>query len=179
MRNMRLSDLEKRSNKYFTRLGKLSPNLPIYIAEYIAERSYEALPKYLKRNVEEFDRKRWIQVAAHDLQYSGKQSGMDIYKSIRNAAEGEFRNSHRGTARDIWAEFKSQERPLYNHYNTYVYRLGYSASNYFFDNVNIKIEEPIVYANLALPSKPGKYSYSQLVLKYNYSGGYFMEAYMY
>lgn len=177
MRSMRLSDLRKRSNRFFTKLGNVSPKTSKRTAEYIARRSYEALPKYLKKDIDTFDKERWILTSAHSLQYSGKE-GMNIYAAVRRAAEDRYKRIYSVQKQELWNQFRVLESSVYFHFNTYMYRLGYSASKYWYENVVITNKGgSVIKAVLELPSKPGK-SYTALEMLYDYSGTY-LQAYMY
>lgn len=178
MRSMRLSDLRKRSNKYFTKLGTISPRTGKRTAEYIARRSYESLPKRIKENVSDFDRERWIKTAAHSLQYSGDQ-GMDLYAAIKEAAETTYKKVYSSQKKEVWNQFRVLESAVYNHFNTYMYRLGYSASKYWFENVVFTNRNgSVITATLELPEKMSGIKYTALEILYDYSG-VSLSAYMY
>lgn len=174
MRGMRLSELRKRSNKYFKKIGTISSRTGKRTAEYIAKRSYEALPKRWREYVE--DPGQIIKVLSNTVKQSG-ETGVDVYKAMRSYAESRYNRVYSIQKRELWNQFRVLESPVYNHFNTYMYRLGYSASKYWFENVELTNKGgSVVTATLYLPQKAGK-SYTVLEMLYDYSGTY-LNAYM-
>ena len=172
---MRLNDLKKRSNRYFTKLGTISSKTGRRTAEYIAKRSYEALPKRIKQYID--DPEQIIKVTANLVGQSGEQ-GVNLYKAIRSYAQSSFNRVYSIQKKELWNEFRVMESAVYNHYNTYMYRLGFSASKYWFENVVFSNKGgSVVTATLELPSKAGV-SYTALEIVYDYSG-VSLQAYMY
>lgn len=175
MRSMRLSDLRKRSNKYFSKIGVISSRTGKRTAEYIAKRSYESLPKKLKEYID--DPKQTMKVITNMVSISGDQ-GVDVYKAIRSYAQNRYNRVYSVQKQELWNQFRVLESSVYFHFNTYMYRLGYSASKYWYENVVITNKGgSVIKAVLELPSKPGK-SYTALEMLYDYSGTY-LQAYMY
>ena len=176
MRSMRLSELRKRSNKYFKKIGNVSSRTGKRTAEYIAKRSYEALPKRWKEYVSKDDEKRFIKMIAHALPYSGEK-GINIFDAMKQAVREPYKRIYTSQKRELWNNFRVLESAVYNHFNTYMYRLGYSASKYWFENVEFSNKGgSVVTATLYLPQKAGK-SYTVLEMLYDYSGTY-LNAYM-
>lgn len=179
MKRMRLSDLAGRSNKYFKKLGKVNYRTSERASRYIAKRSIEALPKKYQKFVEQ-DKEKYINLLVHNLKYSQAEGGFNFYKAIENVAETSYRKVYSKQKQEIWNEFRTMESAVYNHFNTYMYRLGYSASKYWFENVKFEsIDGTSVHTELELPPKAFGVKYTKLVVDYRYSGGYFIQAYMY
>ena len=176
MKNMRLSDFKSKKSSYFKSLG----NIQFYSrkeADYITYRSYEALPKKLKEMLKE-DKKQTIQTISHLVNISGEE-GVDVYQALKAVAQQRYNKVYSDQKKEIWDLFKAEETSVYNHYNSYIYRLGYSASKYWFENVKFtNLEKSLVTTILELPNKGKGVSYSILEIVYDYST-HFIEAVMY
>lgn len=176
MRSMRLSDLRKRSNKYFKNIGKLSSRTKQRTAEYVAKRSYEALPTRLKKYVDEPE--QIIKVTANLVKSSG-EDGVDIFQAIKSYAQTRYNDVYSVQKKEVWNQFRVLESAVYNHFNTYMYRLGYSASKYWFENVIFTNRGgSVITATLELPEKMSGIKYTALEILYDYSG-VSLSAYMY
>lgn len=179
MKRMRLSDLTKRSNKYFRKFGKVKYGTSERTSRYIARRTFESLPKRYRQFIEE-DKDKYINLLVHNLKYSQAEGGMDFYKAIEEAGRDKYKKIYSTQKRELWNEFRTMESAVYNHFNTYMYRLGYSASKYWFENVKFEsIDGTSVHTELELPPKAFGVKYTKLIIDYRYSGGYFIQAYMY
>lgn len=177
MINMRLSDFKKKSNKYFQNLGNIQ-NTSRKITDYITHKSYEALPKKLKEFLEP-DRRQIIKITSNLVDVSGEE-GIDVYKALKAQAQQRYNRVYTPQKKLIWDQFKKVEKQVYNHYNTYMYRLGYSASKYWFENVEFSsLDKTMVTTILTLPEKlTGEVKYSILEIIYDYSD-FYIEALMY
>lgn len=177
MKSLRLSDLRKRSNNYFKRIGKVGYKSK-KASQYIAERSYDALSKKLKEYIKE-EKQQLIKLASNLVSAASEEDGVDVYQAIKSYALNRYNRVYSPQKKEIWELFKSIETAVYNHYNTYVYRLGYSASKYWFENVKFtNIEGSLVTTKLELPYKAQGTVYKMLEIIYDYSSHYF-EAFMY
>lgn len=176
MRSYSLKYLKTRSTDYFKKIGKVTYKTN-KLSEYITKKSYEALPKRLKKYVEE-DKDKILKIVSNLSKISGEE-GVDIYQSIKTYAEFKYNKTYSKQKKEIWELFKKVESSVYNHYNSYVYRLGYSASKYWFENVQFSnLDGSLVTTRLLLPPKAGGTIYNVLEIIYDYSSHYF-EALMY
>ena len=176
MKNTRLSDFKSKKSSYFKSLGKIQFSSRKE-ADYITHRSYEALPKKLKEMIEK-DKKQLIKIVSHLVDISGEE-GVDVYGALMSQAESRYNTLYSPQKKEIWDLFKKEETSVYNHYNSYVYRLGYSASKYWFENVKFSnVEGSLVTTSLELPNKGRGVSYSTLEIIYDYST-HFLQAIMY
>lgn len=172
MRNMRLSEIRRKKDTYFKKIGILTPRGRRKSSiEYIVARSYEALPKKYKSFIESPD--QIIKVLTNMIVQSGEKGQINPYKALLENAKYKYRSSYAGTKEDIYKRFRQEYSDVYNHYNTYVYRLGFSASNYFYTNVKLSQEGSIVTATLQLPKKTTGIVYNELYIEMDYSGDYF------
>lgn len=186
MKNMRLSKLKKRSNKYFKNLGVVtSEGKSKKTIEYIVRRSYEALPKRLKEFVE--NPERIIQVATNTIIQAGRGGQFSPYKALMSMAQSKQRTSYYGTKMLIFKEFRVQEPSVYAKYNSYMFRRGFSSVKYWLDNVGLSIDGKIARticelppATLRAPHKAGRPQsyYTALEIQYDLSTGD-LTAYMY
>lgn len=98
-------------------------------------------------------------------------------------AKSRARHLNIETKQFIFRNFRELEPAVYAKYNSYMYRNGYSASQYFYENVTLKKDKSMVTATLPLPkAKPGRFSYGELEITYDYSpktDDMNLEAYMY
>lgn len=168
MRNMRLSEIRRKKDTYFRKIGILTPRGRRKSSiEYIVARSYEALPKRFKAVIKNPD--QIIKVLTNMIVQFGEEGKINPYKAFLENA----RSNYAGTKEDIYKRFRQEYSDVYNHYNTYVYRLGFSASNYFYTNVKLSQEGSLVTATLQLPKKTTGIVYNELYIEMDYSGDYF------
>lgn len=145
-------------------------------------KALESLPKWQQ---EFFDDKEYVirtSAYAHDIGYdynpaTGKRytPRQFLYAQIKR----HVRSSLQATKREIYKKFRLEETQLYAKYNSYMFRTGNSAQQYFIENSTIKVSGSIVSVTVELP-KGKKVSYSELVLEYDYSTSVeaFITAYM-
>lgn len=104
----------------------------------------------------------------------GKKSAFQIMKeSIRYP----YRRTKRGSLREYFSEFRNKRPDVYAKYNSYIYRLGQSSANYFYDNAEIKTEGSNIMITLDLPNKKSGVIYQTLTIIKDYSQDEF-DAYM-
>lgn len=167
MKNMRLNRIKK--TKSLT-------------TEERFRKALESLPKWQQ---EFFDDKEYvIQVSsyAHEIGYdinpkTGKRytPRQFLYEQIKSHVRG----SMQMTKREIYTKFRLEETQLYAKYNSYMFRTGNSALQYFIANSKVKVTGSIVSITVPLP-KGKRVSYEELVLEYDYSTSVeaFITAYM-
>lgn len=168
MRNMPLNELKKKNNAYFRKIGIITPvGRTKQQIEYIVNRSYESLSKRAKQYIE--DRQQIVNAITNAIIAGGEDGQMNPYQALKSYAMQRERSQGGGTARDIYRRFRLEDSRLYSKYNSYMYRLGYSGSAYFYDNVGIDQEGSTVIATLDLPPKTSGVIYEQLVITFDYS----------
>lgn len=169
MKVMRLSDLKKRKDAYYKKIGIITPKgRTKKQIEYIVSRSFDALSKNLKQYIE--DRQQLISIVTNTIIASGEVGQVNPYKAIQTYARQRKRRAGGGTAEFIFRRFREEYPGLYSKYNSYVYRLGYSSSQYFYDNVEISETGSVIEATLELPQKTSGVVYNQLNITYDFSG---------
>ena len=130
--------------------------------------------KYISSSPEEFAFR--IEQTAKAVKEAETKFGqaIDIRKIFRTEVNALSRHTMEGTRRDLFKILKSDRHYDYNHLNTYLYRLGYSVSNYWADpnNSTITVEGSEVYMSLNLPPKTtGQVVYSSFKFGVDYSSG--------
>ena len=125
MRRLRLSDLRKKSNKWFRKYGVAHKDefASMKAIEYFAKRTYEALPKRDREYLEN-EKELAIKQSANTIYYTGDNSKMDVYNSMRKRVKGAKRLSHIGTAEHVYKIFREERSDIYSKYNSYVPRCG-------------------------------------------------------
>lgn len=170
MKSMRLQDLKKRSDKYFRNLGIITPGRKKEkTIRYIIDRIFDAVPKKVKQYIE--DPEQLKKVLTHTVIVGGKYGKIDPYKAILEFAKHQRKASGDETLDYIWKRFKQENPQTYNHYNTYVYRLGYSAKNWFMENAEITVNGSNSTCSVKLPTKTTGMVYYELYIEYDFSGG--------
>lgn len=169
MKNTPLRELRRKHNAYFKRIGIVQPGRRRRSTiEYIVQRSYEALPKGLKEYIE--DPEQAIKVTTNLIMQSGSEGQVNPYEALRQTALYRQKKSGDNTRQFIWNRFREEESSLYNKFNSYMYRQGYSARNYWFDNVALDQHGSIIRAICELPTKPQGVSYDVLDIEFDFSG---------
>lgn len=178
MKNMRLSNLRKKTNNYYKKIGVVKPDgKRSKTIEYIVERTFESLPKTLKSYIED-DKYQLVKVITNTIIQSGRQGEMNPYEALKQTALYKQKRSGANTKSYIYRIFREEESSLYAKYNSYVYRLGYSSSKYFLDNAEVYQKGSIIVAVLDLPEKGNGVIYETLHLEYDFSAQEMLEAYM-
>lgn len=111
------------------------------------------------------------QVSEAEQKYGSQLNIRQIWRTEVNALS---RHTMEGTRRDLFKILKSERHYDYNHLNTYLYRLGYSVSNYWGDpnNSTIEVNGSQVYMYLELPQKTTGYArYNIFTFAVDYSSG--------
>lgn len=115
--------------------------LPAWRRKYIYET--KAQKEYVLRNMV------W---QVEDAIRTGKN--VNVYNAFMQQSSQGVRAHREGTLRDVFKSFKREESILYNKYNSYMYRAGYKATEYFYnpDNSTINDEGYFTTIQLELPS---------------------------
>lgn len=178
MKNTPLSNLRKKHAAYFRRIGVVQAGRYTRRSriEYIVQRSYDALPKKLKQYID--DPEQAIQVTTNLIMQSGSEGQVNPYEALRQVAVYRQKKSGDNTRAYIWARFRSEQPSVYAKFNSYMYRQGYSASGYWFDNVALSQEGSHIEAICELPAKASGVAYFVLEIEYDFSG-HELDAYLY
>lgn len=181
MKSMPLSKLKKKPKKYFRNLGAIARGRKKKSTiRFIVERAYEALPKGYRRAAAD-KRTLLIENIVNRIWYEGNEAIYDPYKALYESTRKEFLHGGHGQTIDIvWKRFKDECPSQYAHYNTYMYRLGYSASNWYFRNSTYTVSGSIVTVTVELPEKSKGKAYEILEIVTDMSDSSpFTEAHMY
>lgn len=171
MKNTPLSELRKKSLQYFRKVGVVQGDGRRKKAiEYIVQKSYEALPKNLKKYVEDPEQ---IKTSVYDsIMASGSAGEIEPYNAIKQYAMDRKKKSGDNTKEYIYKRFREEKPDVYSKYNSYVYRLGFSSAQWFKDNAKLEQDGSIVMITTPLPPKSRGVTYSQLVISFDFSGDY-------
>lgn len=164
MKNMRLSDLRKKKNSYFKKV-KLNNNSSRKIMEYTVKRAFNALPSYLKKYIKE-DKDLYIQNVINVAMVDGSKK-ITPYQQLKSAALG--RSKRANQPMKVYRMFREMTPSVYSKYNSYMYRNGYSASQYFYSNGIWKSKGSIVEVTVPLPDQVKGIRYNYLVINLNFS----------
>lgn len=140
------------------------------------ERDIERLPKWRRKYL--FETEAQKEYLIRNMLYSvvdakRNKKKVNIYKALyQQTQEGisSGRSKREGTLRDIYRAFRTQEVSLYRYYNTYMYRKGQSAAQYFYnpENSTITDRQYTTVVELDLPRGGKNYKYNKLVIEYNW-----------
>lgn len=177
MKNLRYTNLKKRKDNWYKNLGTIeTKNKSTKTLEYIAKRSYEALPKRYKRYLDNPDFE--IKNAAMMAKYSSE--GFDFYNAMLSKIERNPNFSWLKNRQKLWNEFRirAETKKVYERYMSYMYRRGINGTQYWYDNVEFtSISSSYVYTELKIPDAPGFEEgkknvvfYTALYIYYDYSG---------
>lgn len=171
MKNTPLSELRKKSLQYFRKIGAVQGDgRRKKSIEYIVQKSYEALPKNLKKYVEDPEQAK--SAVYNSIMTSGGAGEIDPYNALKQYATYRKKKSGDNTKEYIYKRFREEKPDVYSKYNSYVYRLGFSSAQYFKDNVTLEQDGSIVTVTTPLPPKSRGVTYSQLVISFDFSGDY-------
>lgn len=175
MRSMRLSKLKKRSTNFFKNIGIVTPrDFSRKQIEYIVNRSFEALPQRAKKFIE--NRQQISEVVVNLIMVAGKEGKVNPYEALKQYAEQRKvqKFPRLEFAKMVFKRFREEYPSLYAKYNSYMYRLGYSSANYFYENSEWDNNGSIVTATLELPIKTTGIVYNTLTITIDASGTFFV-----
>lgn len=172
MKSLRLSDLAKRSNRWFKKYGPIhyTPEISNDTLRYFVKKTFEALPKKYQRYLKD-EKERQIEKAVQLIISDGDSGRYDAYESLIEQAQDSYKSGHGGSIDVIYKIFRTMAPSVYSKYNSYVYRLGYSASEYFKDNVDYVSDKNTWEVTLDLPYKPKGVIYNQIYIRIRWTGG--------
>lgn len=144
--------------------------------------AYESFPEWQKKYFEDIEASIAISKNAFEMGYDYNPDTGKRYtpkQMLFSQVERIITHSLETTKREIYRKFREEEFSLYAKYNSYVYRNGFSSSQYFLKNAQMKVQGSIVSITVPLPKGKRK-SYDELVLEYDYSTSVeaFVTAYM-
>lgn len=166
MKPIRLSDLKSKKNAYFKRLGQINSSAGRYTVRYIVRRSLEALPKADKKFIE--DTKQLEKTLTNLVMVTDEP--IDVYKAVKSYSSQQQYKSGYPRKRELFQRFKNEYPELFSKYNSYMYRHGFSASNYYFEHAKLSWGPSEVTATVELPSVTSVVKYGILELTEEYSG---------
>lgn len=136
----------------------------------IVNKAYNLIPTKYRSFIED---PKQAKTVLTKMIYYDKEKDINPYSAMLQNISHNYEKSGQGTREEIYKMFRTEESQVYNHYNTYVYRLGYSSKKYFMDNVQISQAGSLLSATLELPQKIGGVSYNVLLIEYDWSSGEF------
>lgn len=172
MKNTPLSELKKKSLQYFRKIGIVrGDGRRKKSIEYIVQKSYEALPKNLKKYIEDAEQ---IKTNLYDtIMASGKSGEVEPYNALKQYAMDRKKRSGDNTKEYIYKRFRQEVPNVYSKYNSYVYRLGFSSAQYFKEkNAELSQDGSIVKIKVKLPEKESGVVYDYLYIYFDFSGDY-------
>lgn len=168
MKRLRLSELRKKKASFYRNIGVVDPyRMRKTTIDYIVERAYEALPKYLQGYIE--DPEQLKKVTANMIAYSGRDAKINPYEAIRQVAAYSRKKSGDNTRFFLWRRFMQEEPSLYAKYNSYMYRKGYSGSRWWLENATLTQRGSYIDAIAELP-ETGRVLYQALEMEFDFSG---------
>lgn len=123
---------------------------------------FNALPKYIKEPLEE-DKNKYISTIARQMMEIDKS--FQPYKIFKQISDFQSRRSP--FASNIYSRFRIEAPQVYAVYNSYMYRRGYSAAQYFYKNAEYDSEGSVIDVTLDLPD--GKHSQLHIVINLSVS----------
>ena len=171
MKSLRLSDLRKRSNKWFRNYGEVrySGRTTEKQMRYFIERSFDALPKKYQRYLMP-EKERQIEKALRLIMADGEYGHYNAYLALISQAKSSYKAGHGESIDVIYKIFRTMAPSVYAKYNSYIYRLGYSASQYFKENMDYTTDRNMWDITLDLPYKAQGTVYNQLYIRIAWTG---------
>lgn len=164
MRNMRLSELRKKSNKYFRNI-RLNNKSSKRLVEYAVNRAYELLPPRLKKVIED-DKDKYIANSINTALQDEK--GFSPYSAFRTVARA--LSGKTPQAMTVFRRFRQQKPHIYAKYNSYMFRNGYSASNQFYTQSTWAAKKKsVVNIVTELPDISKGVHYDILIIEFDFS----------
>lgn len=124
---------------------------------------FNALPKYIREPLEEDKNKYISSIARQMMEIEKSFQPYKIFKQI-----SDFQSRRSPFASNIYSRFRNEKPQVYAVYNSYMYRRGYSAAQYFYKNAEYSSEGSIIDVYLDLPD--GKHSQLHIVINLSVSG---------
>lgn len=161
---MRNLPLYKRSNKYFKELGIVQKGKKSRkTIRYIVQRTYESLPKRISKYMEDPAQ----QIESLTNMIMAGEDKINPFKAMTHTAQSTKRAKSMGTREELYREFRAQNPSVYAKYNSYMYRQGYSARNYWFDNMDYVVDENYIRSFCELPKRIQPTGKKRQLVQYN------------
>ena len=171
MKNTPLSELRKKSLQYFRKIGIVrGDGRRKKSIEYIVQKSYEALPKNIKKYIEDAEQVK--DNLYNTIMASGKSGEVEPYNALKQYAMDRKKRSGDNTKEYIYKRFRQEVSGVYSKYNSYVYRLGFSSAQYFKEKAELSQDGSIVNVKVKLPEKTSGAAYDYLYVNFDFSGDY-------
>lgn len=169
MRNLPLSKIRRKPKTYFRNIGTVKKGRRRKSTiEYIIRKTYEALPKGLREYIE--DPEQAIKVLTNMIAVSDMGSNIQPYEALKQTAQYAKRKTGDNTRQFLWNRFRNEESSVYYKFNSYMYRQGLSARNYWFQNVAFDTQGSYIKAYCELPKRAQGVQYDMLEMEYDFSG---------
>ena len=175
MKSMRSNRRRKKGRVYYTKLELQRGRKKKSTIEKIIEKTAKFLPKKLQDYIDP----SVIRSLTNQI-WVDSYKGINSYEALKEYAKSRYRHSGMGTKEDLYRRFRTspETSSIYNKYNSYMFRNGYSARNYWFDKVQFKNDGSWVLTEAELPRLSKGVHYDSLEINYNYSN-HEIEAYLY
>lgn len=173
---MRSSRRRKKGRVYYTNLEITRGRKSKKTIEKLLKEARKYLKKKYQPYIDEAMIKRFTNQIWVDTDVKFK-----VVERLQNYAEQQRYHAAAKRKEDIYRQFRTDPRtkPVYDKFNSYMYRNGYSARNYWFNNVMLSWEENFVFATCELPALSKGIHYDVLEIDQQLTGGSEFEAYLY
>lgn len=118
---------------------------------------FNALPKYIKEPLKEDKNKYISTIARQMLQIEKSFQPYNVFKQL-----SQFQSGRTPQALTIYSRFRNEAPRVYSAYNSYMFRRGYSAAQYFYKNAEFSADGSVIDVYLDLPD--GKYSLLHILI---------------
>lgn len=177
MKDLRFISLKKRKDSFYKKLGTIeTKKRSVKTLEYISRRSYEALPAFYKRYLD--NPQAEIKNAAMMAKYS--EGGFDFYNAFIDKVKDNPMFDWLENRRRLWSEFRTrvETKKVYHKYMSYMQRRGINGTQYWYDHVEYtSLSKHAVETTLMIPDTPGFEEgkqnvkiYTVLYIYFDYSG---------
>ena len=174
MKSMRSSRRRKKGKVYYSRLQLQRGRKKRETIEKILKKTAKFLPKKLQDYVDNDIIKFFTNII-----YIDSYKKFDVYTGLMKQAKQKYSHSWQGTKEDLYRRFRTspETQPIYNKFNSYMFRNGYSARNWWFQNVQFTGESSWTLSTCELPRLSKGVHYDTLEINYNNSN-HEIEAYL-
>lgn len=176
MKNMRSNRRRKKGKRFYTKLeitrGRKSKKT--------IEKMLREAKKYMKKKYQPYIDEAMIKRFTNQI-WVDTDIKFKVIERLENYAYQQRYHAAADRKEDIYKQFRTDPRTssIYNKYNSYMFRNGYSARNYWFNNVTLDWEENFVFAYCELPKLSKGVHYGMLEINQQLTGGNEFEAYLY
>lgn len=171
MKSLLLRNTRKKNDRWFRDLGVIeyTSRMTYKQIRYVAERSFDALPKKLKAYLAE-DREMLIEKATRSVINDEPVGKWNIYQAFKLQAQDRYKLSGDMTAEFLYQQFRLQVPNVYHHYYTYVYRLGLSPTEWFREHFELdQADQYQTVIWVELPKKTKGIVYQDLKISFRWA----------